>query len=360
MFTLEAKMNTGITKQPFGKTQDGTPVDLFTLTNGHMTVKITNFGATVVSIMVPDKKGQIDDVAWGYDSVDGYLSNPTFFGSIIGRYGNRIGKAKFPLDGMEYKLTANDGENTLHGGPKGFHKHLWKAVERPGNEPALKLTLTSPDGEEGYPGKLDVTVVYTVTKDNGLKIDYTATTDKPTVVNLTNHTYFNLEGPTSNSILDHELTIFADSSTVCGKGLIPTGEIKSIVGTAMDFTSPHKVGERIDQPNDQLQLGGGYDHNWVITRKGKGLELAARLVDPQSGRKMEVLTTEPGVQFYAGNFLNGTNIGKGGKAYPKRSALCLETQHYPDSPNHTNFPSTVLRPGQVYKTTTVYRFGVVK
>ncbi len=324
-----------------------------------MEVAITNFGAIVVALKAPGRGGQFADVVLGFDSLDGYLKEHPYFGAIIGRYGNRIAKGRFKLNGVEYKLATNNGENHLHGGIKGFDKVVWAArdVSTP-QAPALELRYTSKDGEEGYPGNLDVTVIYTLTEGNELRIDYSATTDKDTVVNLTNHSYFNLAGEGNGDILGHEMMINADAFTPVDAGLIPTGELKKVEGTPFDFRKPAAIGARINADDPQIRYGKGYDHNFVLNRKGGGLELAARVAEPKSGRVMEVLTTEPGIQFYSGNFLDGSVKGKGGKAYQHRYGFCLETQHFPDSPNKPNFPSTVLKPGGKYQTTTVYRFSV--
>lgn len=344
-----------LAKQLFGKTADGTAVDLYTLSNEKgMEAKITNYGGIVVSLKTPDRNGKAGDVVLGYDSLDGYLKSSPYFGAIVGRYGNRIAKGQFTLDGTTYKLAKNNGENHLHGGIKGFDKVVWEAKEVPnGNSAGLQLTYLSKDGEEGYPGNLSVTVLYTLTNDNGLKIEYTATTDKKTVVNLTNHSYFNLAG--SGDILKHELMLNADKFTPVDKTLIPTGELKSVKGTPLDFTQPTAIGARIDQPDEQMKFGGGYDHNFVINGAGS-LALTASVYEPTSGRVMDVYTTEPGVQFYTGNFLGGM-VGKNGQAYQKRTGFCLETQHFPDSPNKPSFPSTVLEPGKKYETTTIYKFS---
>jgi aldose 1-epimerase len=343
--------------RPFGKTQAGEPVELYTLTNSKgMEVAITNYGGIVVSIKVPDRTGKLADVVLGFDNLEGYLLPPPYFGAVIGRYGNRIAHGKFTLDGVEYTLPRNDGGNTLHGGPKGFDKVLWKAREVEKGR-GLELTYLSPDGEAGFPGNLSVTVTYTLTDANELKIDYRATTDKDTVVNLTNHSYFNLAGQGNGDILGHLMMINADGYTPVGRGLIPTGKIEPVEGTPFDFRKPEPIGARIGAKDPQLQMARGYDHNFVLNRKGDGLELAARVVEPTTGRVLEVLTTEPGVQFYSGNFLDGSIHGKGGKVYGFRSGFCLETQHFPDSPNKPEFPSTELKPGQVYHTTTVYRFS---
>lgn len=345
-----------IRKQPFGQTRNGEPVELYTLTNSNgVETSITNYGGRVVTLKVPDRAGKFADVVLGFDSLDPYLGNSPYFGALIGRYGNRIGKARFTLDGKEYKLAANNGPNALHGGVVGFDKVLWKGEEGTGEEPSLKLTYLSKDGEEGYPGNLSVTVVYTLTDRNELRIDYEAATDQDTVLNLTNHSYFNLAGEGVGDILGQEIMINADRFTPIDSGLIPTGELKPVKGTPFDFTKSTAIGARINDRDQQIQFGKGYDHNFVLNGGG-GLTLAARVVEPHSGRIMEVLTTQPGVQFYTGNFLDGSVKGKGGKAYPYRSAFCLETQHFPDSPNKPGFPSVVLKPGEKFTSTTVYRF----
>ena len=346
-------------KIPFGKTPDGGSADLYVLKNqGGVEVSITNFGGIVVAIKAPDRQGKPGDVVLGYDSLDGYANRSGYFGAVIGRYGNRIAHAKFSLDGVTYTLAQNNGENSLHGGTQGFNKVLWEARDiSTKDEPALELKYTSKDGEEGYPGNLSVTVTYTLTNHNELKIDYTATTDKKTVVNLTNHSYFNLAGP-GGDILKHVLMLNADEFTPVDAGLIPTGELREVQGTPFDFRQPTAIGARIAQDDEQLKLGKGYDHNFVLrSRKPGSLVLAARVVEPTTGRALEVWTTEPGVQFYSGNFLDGTIRGKGGQVYQRRSGFCLETQHFPDSPNHANFPTTVLKPGKRYHTTTIYKFS---
>jgi len=346
-------------KKVFGTTADGKTADLYTLKNKNgMQVSITNFGATVVSIMAPDKTGKMADVALGYDDLAGYELNKNYLGVLVGRYGNRIAHGKFSIDGTEYTLAKNNGDNSLHGGIKGFNKAMWEAKDvSKGGEAAVEMKYVSKDGEEGYPGNLSVTVVYTLTNKNELKIDYSATTDKKTVVNLTNHTYFNLAGQGNGDILKHELMINADTFTPVDSGLIPTGELKKVEGTPFDFRKATAIGARVDANDEQIRLGGGYDHNFVLNRqKATGLSLAARVSDPASGRTMEVWTTEPGVQFYTGNFLDGSFKGKGGSVYQKRTALCLETQHFPDSPNHPSFPTTLVKPGEKYHTTTVYKF----
>jgi len=349
-----------IQKQVFGTTADGKQVDLYKLTNANgLEARIMTYGGVVVSLRVPDRQGNLGDVVLGYDQLDGYLKKGAYFGAIIGRYGNRIGHGRFSLEGHEYKLAQNNGENHLHGGLIGFDKVIWNGTENPANDGvSLKLMYLSKDGEEGYPGNLSVTAVYTLTNKDELKISYSATTDKTTVVNLTNHSFFNLAGSGLN--LGHETMITADRFTPVDKGLIPTGELRSVKGTPMDFTTPATIGARIDQDYDQLVLGGGYDHNYVLNKRDSELSLAARVYEPGTGRVMEVYTTEPGMQFYSGNFLDGSITGKGSQVYQKRSAFCLETQHFPDSPNKPNFPSTVLKPGQHYSSTTIYKFSVKK
>jgi len=359
-----AKSQPGSTsKKSFGKTPGGQPVDLFVLTNRNgAEVSITIYGGAVVSIKVPDGGGKLADVVLGYDTIDGYVNDKGYFGALVGRYGNRIAHAQFVLDGKTYTLAKNNGENSLHGGVKGFNKAVWtaKTLSKKDSQ-SLELSYLSQDGEEGFPGNLKVTVIYTLTDSNALKIEYSATTDKKTVVNLTNHSYFNLAGQGNGDILGHLLTIEADKFTPVDSGLIPTGELRDAAGTPFDFRKPTAVGARIDQDDEQLKLGGGYDHNFVLRRSaGSGESLAARVVEPTSGRVLEVWTTEPGVQFYTGNFLDGKTAGKGGVTYPKRSALCLETQHFPDSPNQPKFPSVVLNPGERYHTITTYKFSMEK
>jgi aldose 1-epimerase len=337
----------------FGKTREGAPVRIYTLTNkSGVEATITNYGGRVVSLKVPDKKGAMGDVVLGFASLDGYLKENPYFGALIGRYANRIGHAQFTLDGVLYKVPKNDGDNSLHGGLRGFDKVVWTARELP--DGGLELTYLSKDGEEGYPGNCKVTVVYHLTDANELKIDYAASTDKDTVVNLTNHSYFNLKG--SGDILGHLLTLTADHFTPVDAGLIPTSELKPVAGTPFDFRKATAIGARIEQNDEQLKLGKGYDHNWVLNKKGSELSLAARVEEPSTGRVMEVWTTQPGIQFYTGNFLDGSIKGKGGWVYARRSALCLETQHFPDSPNKPKFPSVVLKPGMDFKSTTIYKF----
>ena len=357
----ESKPSSSIKRSTFGKMADGKPIDLYTLTNSQgMRVAITNYGGVVVSIVVPDREGKPGDVVLGFDNLEGYLAKQPYFGALIGRYANRIGNARFKLGGVEYKLPANDGSNSLHGGTQGFDKRVWTAHEIPGQHPALQLTYFSADGEEGYPGNLHVKVVYSLSEDNALRIEYTATTDKDTVVNLTNHSYFNLSGAGSGDVLKHEMMINADRFTPIDGTLIPTGELRKVDGTPFDFRKPTPFGARIDADNEQIKFGKGYDHNFVLNRTGPSLSLAARVTDPASGRVLEVLTTQPGIQLYTGNFLDGSIHGKGGKAYPRRSAFCLETQHFPDSPNKPAFPSAELKPGETYRETTVYKFSVSK
>lgn len=348
----------GITKRFFGNTLEGEAVDIFTLTNSKgMAAEITNYGGTVVSLKVPDKSGKIDDVVLGFDELKGYLSkdNP-YFGAIIGRHANRIGDASFEINGIEYKVTKNEGENQLHGGLKGFDKVVWnaEAVNKNGNE-CLELNLLSKDGEEGYPGNLKVKVTYTLTEENELRIDYFAVTDKDTVVNLTNHSYFNLSGHDSGDILGHKVMINADKFTAADKYSLPTGEIRDVKGTPMDFTTLSTVGKNIESGYDQIVFGNGYDHNWILNSHGNLSEKAAEVYDDKSGRVMEVYTTNPGVQFYTANFVNGV-IGKVGASYGKRNALCLETQYFPNSLKNKHFASPILRAGQEYKHTTIYKF----
>jgi aldose 1-epimerase len=338
----------------FGKTSDGTPVELYVLTNGKMTVKVMTYGAIVTEIDVPDRNGKLANVVLGFDDLASYLRGHPHFGAATGRFANRIAKGRFTLDGREYKLPVNNPPNTLHGGSKGFDKVVWKAQDAtgPGGQ-AVKLSYLSPDGEEGFPGNLSVSVTYTVTPADELRIDYTATTDKPTPVNLTNHSYFNLAGPASGPILGHELTLAADEYTPADETMIPTGKIESVKGTPLDFTSPTPLGARIAEIKGSP---GGYDHNYVLRADTKSPALAARVRDPGSGRVLEMRTTEPGVQLYTSNFLDGSLKGKDGVVYKKHQAFCLEAQHYPDSVNHANFPSTILRPGATYTQTTIYRF----
>ena len=350
---------TPIKREPFGKMPDGKAVERFTVTNANgVEMKAISYGGIITSLRVPDRNGKLDDIVLGFDSLEPYLTQPTFFGALIGRYGNRIGNAQFTLDGKTYKLAANNNGQSLHGGVKGFDKVLW-AVEPIGNN-GLAFTRTSPDGEEGYPGTLQVRVTYTLTDKNELVVEYHATTDKTTVVNLTQHSYFNLAGQASGDILGHELMINADRYTPVNDKLIPTGELAPVEGTPFDFRKSTAIGARINNAHPQLKAGSGYDHNWVLSRKGTGLEVAARVREPKTGRTLEITTTEPGIQFYAGNFLDGKLTGKGGAVYRHRTGFCLETQHYPDSPNQPKFPTTTLKPGQEYRSRTVFTFGVAK
>ena len=351
-----------IKKESFGKTTGGEQIELYSLTNKKgMEVSITNFGATVVTLKVPDRSGKAADIVLGYDTLDGYENGTSYFGATVGRYGNRIAGGKFSIDGKTYTLPKNNGENTLHGGIVGFNKRVWKAQEIASKEgESLEMTYLSADGEEGFPGNLSAKVMFTLPAErNELKIDYTATTDKDTVLNLTNHSYFNLSGEGSGDVLDHVMTLHSKQFTPVDKTLIPTGELRDVASTPLDFTSATAIGKRINESYEQLVFGKGYDHNWVLVRSGSGngLTIAAEAYEPKSGRKLEVLTTEPGVQFYSGNFLDGTVKGKGNKAYAQRAAFCLETQHFPDSPNHPNFPSTVLKPNSVFHSETVFRFS---
>lgn len=352
-----------ITATSFGKTADGQNVQIYTLRNRHgMEARISNYGGIVVSLTAPDRNQKFADVALGYNTLDDYMNPPfPYFGAIIGRYGNRIAKGRFTLNGVEYKLAVNNGENHLHGGLKGFDRVIWGAQQRnTAAGPALLLNYVSKDGEEGYPGNLRVTVLYTLTHKNELKIDYTASSDKDTVTNLTHHSYFNLAGEGNGDILDHRVMIKASRFVPTDAGSIPTGELKNVAGTPFDFLSAHTIGERINQDDQQLKFGNGYDHTWVINGRMGVLRQAASVYEPTTGRVMEVWTTEPGVQFYTGNFLDGSRPGKSGKPYQRRTGFCLETQHYPDSPNRPNFPTTTLRKGATYRSTTIYRFSARK
>ncbi len=349
---------TGITKSVFGKMPDGRKMNLYTLRNRNgIQVEITNYGGKIVSLWVPDRNGNLADVVLGFNNLAPYLGNEPHFGTLIGRFGNRIAGGRFTLEGVEIQLPLNRPPNTLHGGMEGFDRKVWTARGIPGNPPGIELTYVSPDGEEKFPGNLAAKAVYTLTDSNELRLDYTASTDKTTIVNLTNHSYFNLAGHGNGDILGHLMMINADQFTPTDSAQIPTGEIRSVASTPFDFREPTAIGARIDQDDPQLKSGRGYDHNFVLNHDGHDLALAARAVDPTSGRAMEVLTTQPGVQFYTGNFLDGSLRGKEGKTYPRRSAFCLETQHFPDAPNHPNFPSTVLKPGETYQETAIFRFS---
>jgi aldose 1-epimerase len=331
-------------------------VEVYTLTNNHgVEVKITNFGGTIISLLAPDKNGNSGDVVLGFDNLDDYLAKSPYFGCLVGRYANRIGQATFSLNGVEYPLAANNGANHLHGGLKGFDKVVWQAEPLTDDQSVgLKLSYFSPDGEEGYPGNLTVTVVYTLTNTNALRLDYHATTDQTTVINLTNHAYFNLAG--SGDILDHTMMINASATTPVSSALIPTGELAPLAGSPLDFSTSTRIGDRINQDDEQLTFAGGYDHNYVLNAAGDLSILTARVIEPTTGRVMEVYTTKPGIQFYSGNFLTPIT-GKGGQSYGKRCGFCLETQYYPDSPNQPNFPSAVLEPGETYQHTTIYQFS---
>ena len=337
-------------------------MEIFTLTNANgVEVRTMPYGAAIVSLRVPDRGGRIDDVVLGFDTLDGYLARTTYFGAVVGRYGNRIAKGQFTLDGRSYQLATNNGPNHLHGGIKGFDKQLWHAepFDRDGRV-GVAYTLTSADGDQGYPGTLNVKVTYTLSPANELTVEYEGTTDHSTVINLTQHSFFNLAGDGSGDILGHKLTLDADRFTPVDATLIPTGELAPVDGTPFDFRQPVAIGARIDADHPQLRHGTGYDHNWVINGSPGTLRHAARVEDPSTGRTLDVSTTEPGVQFYAGNFLDGTITGKSGHVYKRRAGLCLETQHFPDSPNKPQFPSTVLRPGETYRSRTVFTFGVEK
>jgi aldose 1-epimerase len=358
LYGTSVEVKTNVTKQLVGKMPDGTPIDLYALADGRIEARIMNYGGYLVSLKVPDRSGKLEDVVLGFDTLDQYVTNnysnnTAFLGPLVGRYANRIAHGSFTLDGRKYSLPLNNGENSLHGGPHGFHNQVWKAKSVTNG---VELSYLSKDGEEGYPGDLSVVVRYTLT-DGALRIEYSATTDKPTVLNLTSHSYFNLAGQGQGNILDHRLTLHASRFTPVDANLIPTGELREVASTPLDFRKSTRIGERIDADNEQLHLGKGYDHNWVLYKKGRTLAEAAEVYEPTSGRVLKVLTTEPGIQFYSGNFLDGTIKGKGGTPYVRRSGLCLETQHFPESPNHPNFPSTELKPGEHYHSVTVYSFS---
>jgi len=351
-----------IERRFFGKTGEGNPAYLYTLVNNlDVEAKVTNYGGIVVSLVVPDREGKTGDIVLGYDALDKYLEDDSYFGCIVGRYANRIADGRFTLNGAEYSLSLNDGNNHLHGGIRGFNKVPWAAEEVKGKDyVGLKLTYLSRDGEEGYPGNLSVQVTYSLTDGNELRMDYLASTDRDTVVNLSNHSYFNLAGAGVGDVLGHILTINADRFTPVNENLIPTGELKSAKGTPLDFTRPTAIGARIDHEYEQLKFGGGYDHNYVLNNCDGLLALAARVYEPTTGRAMDVSTTELGIQLYTGNFLDGSKIGKRKIRYGRRCGFCLEAQHFPDSPNQPCFPSTVLKAGGIYKQTTIYRFDTKK
>lgn len=356
MMTTAATVFAAVSHADFGKLPDGSPVTMYTLKSPQLEVRLMTFGARVVSISAPDRNGKMADVVLGYDKLEDYVKdNKTYFGVVPGRYANRIANGTFSLDGKKYHLSVNENSNTLHGGKEGFDRRNWTGKEVPGG---VEFTLVSKDGDQGFPGTLTAHVRYTLQGDK-LAIHYSATTDKPTVVNLTNHTYFNLSGAGSGTILNEKLTIFADKFTPVNSNLIPTGELKSVAGTPFDFTHAETIGARINAQDEQLKLAHGYDHNWVLNGKMGTLHPAARVYDPSSGRVLEEATTEPGVQFYTGNFLDGTFSGPNGK-YDFRTGLCLETQHFPDSPNHPSFPSTELKPGQTYSSETTWTFTIEK
>lgn len=350
--------------EPYGTTSEGKEVKLFTLTHANGSVcKITNYGAIITELWAPDRSGELKDVVLGFPNYEGYIENPPFFGATIGRFGNRIAGAEFELNGKKYELTRTGGSEDkivqIHGGVEGFDKKLWEAKpEIRDGLPVLELSYLSKDGEEGFPGNLQVTMSYTFSDEPALKIDYHAKTDAPTPVNLTDHSYFNLSGEGEGDILDHEVMIAADQTTEVSEGLLPTGNFNDVSGTPFDLRQARRIGDHIDADDEQLKMGGGYDHNFVLNNEEGLLIKAAEAYDPKSGRLLEVLTQEPGIQFYCGNFLDGTLKGKSGRVYQKRYGFCLETQHYPDSVNQPNFPSTILNPGETYETTTVYRFGV--
>jgi len=350
-----------VTRAPFATMPDGAEIDVYTLTNENgIKIRVINYGAIVLSIETPDVNGDFADIVLGYDTLASYLEATPYFGAVVGRYGNRIANGTFTLDGKTYTLAKNDGDNALHGGNVGFDKVVWEAKAlKEKQRVGVELHYLSKDGEEGYPGNLDVTVRYWLDNQDAWTIEYEATTDKATPVNLTQHTYWNLAGHDSGDILGHQLRLFADRFTPVDKGLITTGELRPVAGTPMDFTNMKAIGKEINAETEQLKFGLGYDHNWVLSSKTdqkSGLRMAARVVEPKSGRVLNVRTEEPGIQFYCGNFLDGTNIGKGGHAYQYRNGFCLETQHYPDSPNKPDFPSTILKPGEKYETRTVYQF----
>ena len=360
--TIVAEMQGQVSKQPFGKTPDGTQIDIYTLKSGKIEARIITYGGILQSLKVPDKQGNFGDVVFGFDNLEGYLSPAyakasPFFGALIGRYGNRIANGRFSLDGQDYTVSTNDGPNCLHGGAEGFDKRVWKVVRADvgPHGPRLQLSYLSKDGEEGFPGNLSVTATYTVTGDNALRVHFKATTDKDTVCNLTHHSYFNLRG--GGDVLDYRVYINADKFTPVNANLIPTGELAPVAGTPFDFRTPTAIGARINDDNQQLNYAHGYDDNWVLNHSEGKLGLAARVYDPVSGRELAVYTTAPGMQFYTGNFLDGSLTGKGGQIYQHRGAFAMEPQDFPDAPNHPNFPSSELKPGQIYKSTMIYKFS---
>ena len=356
-------MKSGVTAEKWGELPDGRGAQLFTVTNAHgMTMRVSDYGAIIVSLTAPDRSGKFADIVLGYDKLADYLKATPYFGAVVGRYGNRIAAGKFTLGGEAHMLATNNDPGGipchLHGGNTGFDKVLWDAEPAKGDDAAgVRFHYRSKDGEEGYPGNLDVNMTYWLTDDNELRIEYEAKTDKATPINVTHHSYFNLAGHDSGTILNHELMINAEKYTPVNKGLIPTGELAPVAGTPFDFRKPKPIGRDVNADSEQIKFGGGYDHNFVLEDRDGSLKLAVRVIEPSSGRVMEVLTTEPGMQFYCGNFLDGSNIGKGAHAYEHRTGFCLEAQHYPDSPNQPNFPSTILKPGEKYGQTTVYRFS---
>ena len=362
MIEPESLFSANVSSEDYGTTPDGESVRIYTLTNtSGLEARVITYGGIIVSLRTPDRDGNLDDVVLGFDSLEGYLAKHPFFGTLVGRYANRISKGRFSLDGIEYELARNNGENHLHGGIKGFDKVVWRDRSfQDENGVGIVLEYTSADGEEGYPGTLNAQVTYTLNGDNELICDYRATTDRATPINLTQHSYFNLAGQGAGNILGHLLELNAAAFTPIDAQLIPTGEIRAVEGTSMDFRTETSIGARINSPEEQIQLGGGYDHNFVLNRTGEGPSLAARVREPVSGRVMEVYTTEPGVQLYTGNFLDGTLTGKGGHVYQHRFGFCLETQHFPDSPNRPEFPSTILRPDQVFQSRTVFKFPAVR
>lgn len=356
--TANANVNAQVSKTSFGTTKDGKAVDLYTLKDAAITVKVITYGARIQSVIAPDKNGKAADVVLGHPDLAGYTSDKsTYFGAVVGRYGNRIARGEFQIDGKTYHVPVNNNGQSLHGGIDGFDNRVWEAKEIP---MGVEMTLVSPDGDQGYPGQLTAHVRYTL-QGHDLRIEYSATTTKPTVLNLTNHAYFNLAGEGNGTILDQKIQINADRYTPVSSVLIPTGDLPAVAGTPFDFRTPHLIGERINATNDQLKIAGGYDHNWVLNGPNGTMKLAAKVVDPASGRTLTVSTTEPGVQFYTGNFIKNNEVtGTGGKKYAFRGGFCLETQHFPDSPNHPKFPTTLLEPGRTMHSTTVFSFGVQK